>query len=311
MVDHGQSRRSFLRWVAGSLAGAWAGIPLLTHANEGRVPNLKPIPSSGEEIPVIGMGTWITFNVPESPDPLAVRTEILDTFFRRGGGMIDSSPMYGRAEAVVGHGLRELDYPEGLFAATKVWTRSTSTGREQQADSLDLWGVSRLDLQQVHNLQNWEAHLETLRERREAGEIRYIGITTSHGRRHDEMERIMRSEDLDFVQLTYNILDRQAEQRLLPLAAERDIAVIANRPFRRKALIERFEGHPLPDWADEIECENWPQFLLKFIVSHPHVTCAIPATSVVAHMEENMGALYGPLPDADMRERMVAYVGDL
>jgi len=290
---------------------AAAGWPFAGVASEAGAPYRKRIPSSGEAIPVIGMGTWITFNVPEDPGMLEVRTQILDTFFRRGGGMIDSSPMYGRAEAVVGHGLRELDYPAGVFSATKVWTRSTGKGRDQHADSLRLWGVDTLDLQQVHNLVNWEAHLETLRERREAGEIRYIGVTTSHGRRHDELERVLRSEALDFVQLTYNILDREAEQRLLPLARERGVAVIANRPFRRKALINRFEGHPLPDWAAEIECENWPQFLLKFIVSHPAVTCAIPATSVVAHMEENMGALYGPMPDAAMRERMTAYVGDL
>ncbi|WP_018176474.1 MULTISPECIES: aldo/keto reductase [Thioalkalivibrio] len=306
-----RSRRSFLRWMAGSAVAAGAGWPLVGGTAEGREPQRKPIPSSGEEIPVIGMGTWITFNVPEDPEALAVRTRILDTFVRRGGGMIDSSPMYGRAEAVVGHGLRELGHPEGVFSATKIWTRSTSTGRDQHSESRDLWGVDTLDLQQVHNLQNWEAHLETLRERREAGEVRYIGVTTSHGRRHDELERILRREDLDFVQLTYNVLDREAEQRLLPLARERGVAVIANRPFRRKALINQFAGHPLPDWAAEIECENWPQFLLKFIVSHPDVTCAIPATSVVAHMEENMGALYGPMPDAGMRSRMVAYVQDL
>ncbi|WP_026279215.1 MULTISPECIES: aldo/keto reductase [unclassified Thioalkalivibrio] len=306
-----RSRRSFLRWMAGSALVVGAGWPVVAGASEGREPQRKPIPSSGERIPVMGMGTWITFNVPEDPDALAVRTRILDTFIRRGGGMIDSSPMYGRAEAVVGHGLRELGHPEGAFAATKVWTRSTATGREQHAKSRELWGVDTLDLQQVHNLQNWEAHLETLSERRAAAELRYIGVTTSHGRRHDELERILRREELDFVQLTYNILDREAEQRLLPLAREHGVAVIANRPFRRKALINQFEGHPLPDWAAEIECANWPQFLLKFIVSHPDVTCAIPATSVVAHMEENMGALYGPLPDADMRSRMVAYVGAL
>ena len=310
MIDRRRSRRSFLKLAAASAAGWWASLSPAGFAAE-RAPHRKPIPSSGERIPVIGMGTWITFNVPDAPGPMAVRREILGRFFARGGGMIDSSPMYGRAEAVVGDCLRALDRPEALFSATKIWTRSTSTGRDQHADSLDLWGAGRLDLQQVHNLQNWQAHLETLRERREAGEVRYIGITTSHGRRHDEMERIMRSEDLDFVQLTYNILDREAEQRLLPLATERGIAVIANRPFRQKALIERFEDHPLPDWAAEIECENWPQFLLKFIVSHPDVTCAIPATSVVAHMGENMGALYGPMPDAAMRERMVAWVGDL
>ncbi len=307
-VPNQRSRRSFLQWMAGSAIAAGTGWPLAGAAGEGREPNRKAIPSSGEEIPVIGMGTWITFNVADDPDALALRTEIVDTFFRRGGGMIDSSPMYGRAEAVVGHCLQELGHPEGLISATKIWTGSTGTGRNQHAKSLDLWGVDTLDVQQVHNLQNWEAHLETMREKREAGEIRYIGVTTSHGRRHNQLERILEREDLDFVQLTYNILDREAEERLLPLAREREVAVIANRPFRRKELIKRFESEPLPDWAGEIDCENWPQLLLKFIVSHPDVTCAIPATSVVEHMRENMGALYGPMPDDDMRQRMIEYV---
>jgi diketogulonate reductase-like aldo/keto reductase len=178
-------------------------------------------------------------------------------------------------------------------------------------DSRRLWGVSRFDLMQVHNLVNWPDHLRTIRRDRDAGLVRYIGITTSHGRRHEELLDIMRSEPIDFVQFTYNIVDREAEERLLPLAADRGIAVIINRPFQRKRLIRRFERHPLPEWASDIECRSWAQFLLKFVISHPAVTCAIPATSRVDHMQENMAVLQGPLPDAAMRQRMIAYTAKL
>jgi diketogulonate reductase-like aldo/keto reductase len=253
---------------------------------------------------VIGMGTWITFNVGDDPHALDVRTDILRTFFAAGGGMIDSSPMYGSAEAVLGKVLGRLDYPPGLFSATKVWTRSVDDGPAEIAASQRLWGVRRMDLFQVHNLLAWEGHLETLARMKAEGRLRYVGVTTSHGRRHRELEQIMASQPLDFVQLTYNIADRDAEARLLPLARERGIAVIANRPFRRGDLVRQAQRHPLPGWAAEIGCDNWPQVLLKFIVSHPAVTCAIPATSQVAHMRENMGAARGPLPDAAMRRRM-------
>ena len=174
-----------------------------------------------------------------------------------------------------------------------------------------LWGALPLDLIQIHNLVDWQAHLDTLKGWKAEGHLKYLGITTSHGRRHDDMAAIMGSEPLDFVQFTYNMADREAENRLLPLAADRGQAVIINRPFRRGSLIDRLERHPLPDWAAEIGCENWPQILLKFVVSHPAVTCAIPATSQVAHMEENMGAAYGRLPDETMRKRMIAYVEGL
>jgi diketogulonate reductase-like aldo/keto reductase len=257
------------------------------------------------------MGTWITFNVGEVPRLLRERTEILRTFFARGGGMIDSSPMYGSAEKVVGYCSSRLGKPEGLFSATKVWTRSTRGGRGQAQDSLNLWQVDRLDLQQVHNLVNWQGHLPMLRELKDQGKIRYLGITTSHGRRHDELARIMKSEPLDFVQLTYNIERREAEDRLLGLAQDRGIAVIANRPYGGSRVIDRAQSHPLPQWAREVHCRNWPEFLLKWIVSHPAVTCAIPATSQVVHMRENMGACQGELPGPKDRERMARYVAEL
>ncbi len=266
------------------------------------------IPSSGLEIPVIGMGTWITFNVGNDPKARRHRTGILRAFFAGGGGLIDSSPMYGSAEEVVGRGLAELGYPDALFSATKVWTSSASKGPEQVATSERLWGVNGFDLQQIHNLVSWEDHLPMLFEMKERGRIRHVGITTSHGRRHREVERVMNTQPIDFVQLTYNVVDREAEERLLPLAQDRGIAVIANRPFRGGSLVRRIQRERLPDWVREFDVVNWPQFLLKFIVSHPAVTCAIPATSQIEHMHENMGAATGILPDAEARKRMLEYV---
>jgi diketogulonate reductase-like aldo/keto reductase len=301
------SRRAFL----GSLAAlaALRGRPARAQGDLGPMLT-KKIPVSGEEVPVIGMGSWITFNVGDDPAMRAVRVQVLQEFFNRGGAVIDSSPMYGTSEEVIGHCLARIDNGRA-FCATKVWTPLQMFGPGQMEASRAYWGIERFDLMQIHNLLNWEGHLETLREDKAAGRIRYIGITTSHGRRHEELEQVMTEEPLDAVQLTYNILDREAEQRLLPLAAERGLAVIVNRPFRRKQLFSLFEQHPLPPWAGEIDCANWAQFFLKFVVSHPAVTCAIPATSRVDHMQENMGALYGRLPDAGLRERMIRYVETL
>ncbi|UHD16126.1 aldo/keto reductase [Thiocapsa bogorovii] len=303
------SRRAFLAALAvGPLP--FFTLPGKARAVEGQF-LAKPIPSTGEPLPVVGMGTWITFNVGDDPVARDARTDVLRTFFNSGGGMIDSSPMYGTAEAVVGSCLARLDRPKGLFSATKVWTSSTAEGLEQIAASERLWGLPRLDLLQVHNLVNWRDHLETLSAMKADGKVRYIGITTSHGRRHAELAQIMETQPIDFVQLTYNIADREAEARLLPLAAERGIAVIANRPFQGGSLIDRVERHPLPGWAREIDCTAWSQILLKFIVSHPAVTCAIPATSRVDHMEENMAGGRGGMPDAALRRRMAADVAAL
>jgi len=260
---------------------------------------------------VIGMGSWITFNVGGDRALRDQRAEVLREFFTRGGRVIDSSPMYGTSAKVIGYGLEKLGRPPQLFSAEKVWTWLQGDGPGQMEEQRASWGVGHFDLMQVHNLLNWEGHLETLKRWKEAGRIRYLGITTSHGSRRAEMEAVMKSQPLDFVQFTYNILDRAAEQRLLPLAADRGQAVLVNRPFRQKALIRRFEKHPLPDWAAEFGAASWPQFLLKFVISHPAVTCAIPATSRADHMAENMGALIGPLPDAELRWRMVATVESL
>ena len=271
----------------------------------------KVIPATGERLPVIGMGSWLTFNVGDDSRLRAERLAVLQAFFGEGGAMIDSSPMYGSSEEVIGYCLERISNKQALFSATKVWTIMRWLGVRQMKESRRLWGAERFDLMQIHNLLDWKAHLKTLVDWKAQGRVRYIGVTTSHGRRHDDMENMIAEQPLDFVQFTYNILDRQAERRLLPMAAERGLAVIVNRPFRRGTLFDRFERHPLPGWAAEFDCANWAQFFLKFIVSHPAVTCAIPATTRVDHMRENMGAAYGRLPDPETRERMISYVESL
>lgn len=271
----------------------------------------RPIPSSGEALPAVGLGSWITFNVGNDPLARAACAEVMQQFFAAGGQMIDSSPMYGSSQAVIGEALTRLGQTGQVFSADKVWISGGAHGPGQIEESRRYWNVPRFDLLQVHNLRSWEEHLPTLLAMKAACRLRYVGITTSEGRRHTEFEAVMRRQPLDFVQLTYNILDREADARLLPLAQERGIAVIVNRPFQQGVLLRRLERYPLPEWAAEIDCSNWAQFVLKFIVSHPAVTCAIPATTQVAHVRENMGAAYGRLPDAALRRRMVAYVEQL
>ncbi|PWQ92129.1 aldo/keto reductase [Leucothrix pacifica] len=264
----------------------------------------KKIPSTGEAIPVIGMGTWITFNVGDDTQARNQRTEVLKTFFDLGGTMVDSSPMYGSAEAVMGYALDRLGRPQdSLFSTTKVWTRRD--GKAQIDESFRLWGLDKFDLFQVHNLLNWEEHLPYLLELKKRGVIRYVGITTSHGRRHAELEQLINEQPLDFVQLTYNVLDRDVEQRLLPAAQRNGVAVIVNRPFQGGRLFDIVEGKPLPPSAADIGCENWAQYFLKFVVSHPAVTCAIPATSQIAHLQQNMGSMHGELPTANQRDTML------
>lgn len=304
---YGMTRRDFLRAsAAAGIAATWPGG--VGHAEGVRT---KTIPATGETIPAVGMGTWITFNVGDDIAARNSRTEVLRNFFAQGGGMIDSSPMYGSSEDVIGYGLDKLGPQPALFSATKIWSRYRESGVEQVANSERLWGVKPFDLMQIHNLVGWRTHMNTLLEMKEQGRIRYIGVTTWHGHRHDELEEVMRTQPIDFVQLTYNIVDRKAEERLLPLARERGLGVIANRPFRRGALFDWYQTKPLPNWSSEFDAANWAQFFLKFIISHPALTCAIPATTRVEHMLENMGALHGRLPDPDMRQRMAAYVESL
>lgn len=269
----------------------------------------KPL-ADGSRIPAIGMGTWLTFDVGEDAHAQRARRAVLQTFFGMGGRVVDSSPMYGSSQAVVGASLQNIPGAP-VFAADKVWTRGRAAGRAQIEASRQLWGVARFDLLQVHNLVDWEVQIETLLQMKAEGRVRYVGVTSYAGLRYDEIAAIMESRPLDFVQITYNIFDREAEARILPVAGEKGVAVIANRPFREGALIDHFAGKPLPGVAGEIGAANWPQFLLKFIISHPAVTVAIPATRRVDHMRENMAALTGPVPDETLRVRMAAAAAEI
>lgn len=257
------------------------------------------------------MGTWLTFAVGDDEVERAIRCKVLQTFSEHGGVMIDSSPMYASSQDVIGACLARLPGKNAVFSATKVWVPGKWLGVKQMETSRERWGVKRFDLMQIHNMLDWETHLETLKAWKAEGKIRYIGITTSHGRRHEELEQAMRKEAFDFVQFTYNIAKRAAEKRLLPLAAERGMAVIINRPFDGGDLFKHVKSKVLPSWAKEFDCDNWAQFFLKFIISHPSVTCAIPATSRVDHMIENMGALSGRLPDQALRNRMLQHFSAL
>jgi diketogulonate reductase-like aldo/keto reductase len=298
-------RRAFLLRVLPALAGGDA----FAQSAASALPLTKPIPSSREQIPLVGLGSWITFNVGNDRPARDQCAEVMRNFFAAGGRLIDSSPMYGSSQGVIGDGLQKLAAQRQVFSADKVWT--SAPGAPQIEASRRLWHVDRFDLLQVHNLLAWQEQLPLLESMKAAGRLRYVGITTSEGRRHREMEQIMRTHALDFVQLTYNLLDREAEQRLLPLARERGIAVLANRPFREGALLRQLQRHALPAWAAEIGCVSWAQFALKFIVSHPALTCAIPATSNVAHVRENMAAASERMPDEAFRRRMAAHVEKL
>ncbi len=281
--------------------------------------HMRSIPGSGERIPAVGMGSWLTFDIAGNSNS-AVRADalrqVLQTFFDRGGALIDTSPMYGSSEQVIGELLRPganaVIGRERVFAATKVWTIGEAAGRGQMEDSLALWRAGRsafpgnktFDLMQIHNMMDWQTHLGTLKTWKTEGRIRYIGITTSHGSRSGDLAAAMKVERFDFVQFTYNLTDRSAESRLLPLAQDRGAAVIINRPFDGGGLFRRTRGMPMPAWATELGCKSWADYFLKFIISHPAVTCAIPATSQSSHMAENMHAHLGDLPDAGMRRRM-------
>jgi len=304
MSIHHPTRRAVLAGGT-ALAVSAAATPLAAQAAQALI---RPIPSTGDAIPAVGLGSWITFNVGEDPVLRDECAAVMAAFFDSGGRMIDSSPMYGSSQPVIGYGLSKLDAPP-VFSADKVWTSSDGPGQIEQ--SRQYWGVQRFDLLQVHNLVAWQDHLKTLYAMKDAGQLRYVGITTSEGRRHDLFEEIMRTEPLDFIQLTYNIVDREVEERLLPLARDRGMAVIVNRPFQQGDLIRDLAGETLPDWAAEIGATSWAQFILKFILAHPAVTVAIPATSRVEHVRENLAAGIGPLPDEAMRRRMAAYVEQL
>ncbi|WP_119169079.1 aldo/keto reductase [Algihabitans albus] len=302
-------RRRFLIGSLGGVLGLAAAQPLAAAAwGQTAGSDLRRIPSSGQTVPAVGLGSWITFNVGDDPLLRDESVEVMAAFVEEGGGMIDCSPMYGSSQDTIGYGLERLGRPDSVFSAEKVWTNAAGEGRAQIAETRRKWGLPRFDLLQVHNLVAWEGHLDTLFGMKAAGELGYVGITTSHGRRHDLLERIMETQPIDFVQLTYNVLDRDAEDRLLPLAREKGIGVIVNRPFQGGALTRRLRSAPLPEALHEIGAETWAQAILKYILSEPAVTVAIPATTQVAHLRDNKAAARGPLPDPALRAQIVEQV---
>lgn len=268
----------------------------------------RPIPSSGEHLPIIGLGTWQTFDAGPSPAERAPLEEVLREFVSHGGRLIDSSPMYGNSEAVAGDLAAKLGVRSKLFVATKVWTSGRIAGVRQMEESERRLRARPIDLMQVHNLVDAATHVDTLEAWKREGRVRYVGITHYTASAHDDVIRMMERRRVDFVQINYSVAERHAEQRLLPAARERGVAVIANRPFASGDLFRRLRARPLPPWAAEIGCTSWAQILLKFIVSHPAVICAIPATSKAAHLRDNMAAGLGPMPDAAMRRRIASEV---
>ncbi|HYB70797.1 MAG TPA: aldo/keto reductase [Candidatus Bathyarchaeia archaeon] len=299
-------RRAFLR-VAGSVAGAGLGTMLMPSGARGEGLLERRIPGSGEALPAVGLGTWQVFDVTGDAAGLAQARETLRAFAAAGGRVIDSSPMYGASESVTGQLADELDLSDKFFVATKVWTSGKQAGIRQMEESMRRLRVSRLDLMQVHNLVDVDTHLATLRDWKAAGRVRYLGVTHYHAGAHAELERWIRKGDVDFVQVNYSLAEPEAERSLLGAAAASGAAVIVNRPFAEGAMFERVKGRAVPEWAKEAGCTSWAQFFLKWIVGHPAVTCAIPATRNPRHLADNMGAAVGPLPDAAMRRRMAEH----
>jgi aryl-alcohol dehydrogenase-like predicted oxidoreductase len=299
------SRRSWLKTAAGCAALALMSPPLSAQA-----PAMlkRPIPSSREPLPVVGVGTWQTFDVAaDAPEREELR-EVLKLLVDAGGSVVDSSPMYGRSERVAGDLAAELKLRDRLFFATKVWTSGREAGIRQMESSLKLMRTQRMDLMQVHNLLDVSTHAKTLREWKDAGRIRYAGITHYHAGAYGELEKLIRTKEWDFVQFNYSMAERDAEQRLLPVCADMGVAVIVNRPFSFGGLFPRVKGKALPQWAAEFDCASWAQFFLKYLLGHPAVTCVIPGTRRVAHLQDNVRAGMGRLPDAAMRKRMAQYL---
>lgn len=305
------ARRRILKLLAGVPAMA-----LIPSVQAAEMPLKRAIPKTGELLHAIGLGTWQTFDVGGDAAGRAAAREVLARFFKAGGQMVDSSPMYGSSEAVVGDLVADLGAEKSLFLATKVWTTGREAGMRQMEESFRRMRTltssqRRMDLMQVHNLTDVKTQLKTLREWKEQGRIRYLGITHYHEGAYAELERLIKSENLDFAQFNYNVATTAAEERLLPLCADTRTAVIVNRPFEEGDLFRRVKGRELPKWAGEFDCRSWAQFFLKFILAHPAVTCAIPATRNPDYLVDNMGAALGRLPDAAMRRRMVQYARNL
>lgn len=311
--DDGLTRQGFLgaalaAAVGGGAAAQGTSQGISQGINQAAPLHRRPIPASGETLPVIGLGTWRGFDVGARPAERAPLREVVATLIGQGGRVIDSSPMYGRAEGVTGDLVADLKAREKIFLATKVWTSGREAGIAQMRRSFQLLRTERLDLMQIHNLLDWRTHLPTLRAWKEEGRLRHIGISHYTESAYDAVEAVLRAERLDVLQINYALDDRASENRLLPLAAERGVAVLVNRPFGGGGLLRRLAHAPLPDYAAEISCTSWAEILLKFVVSHPAVTCAIPGTADPGHMAANLRAGTGPLPDEALRRRMAATI---
>jgi len=299
---NGLTRREFCGLA---LAGAMAPAGLAAESEPTQMLT-RAIPGSGERLPVIGMGTSGTFDVGATTEDRAALRQVLEAFYAAGASVIDTSPMYGRAERVTGDLVAELGARNRTFIATKVWTNGRERGLEQIRESMQLLRTDVLDLLQIHNLVDWNTHIRSLRELKDQGRIRYTGITHYTVASHEDLEAVLRQQAFDFVQLNYSIATRNAERRLLPFCQERGIAVLVNRAYEDGALFARVRGRPLPGWARDIDCASWGQIFLKYVVSHPAVTCVIPATSRLEHMRDNLQAGLGRLPDDALRARMAA-----
>ena len=309
------SRREAARLLSLSAAGLLLSRTALAAEQKQPATNLtllqRAVPSSGEKLPVIGLGTWQVFDVGPGTAERRPLEEVMGLFVKLGGRVVDSSPMYGRAEQVVGEIAAKLDLHRSLFLATKVWTTGKEAGITSMERSLAKLQARKIDLMQVHNLIDVKTHLATLRDWKEQGRARYFGITHYNSSGHSEVARLLRDEKFDFLQINYSLLEREAEKEILPLAQERGVAVLVNRPFGGGNLFARVREKPLPEWAGEFDCQSWAQFLLKWIVAHPAVTCAIPATSKARHLADNMQAGVGRLPDAKQRQRMLELLSQL
>ncbi len=302
------ARRRALRLLAG--CGTLA--LMASNANAQTTALLKrPIPRSGEPLPAVGVGTWQTFDVGPKASERAELSEVLRLLAQAGGSVIDSSPMYGKSEGVVGELAAALGLREKLFYATKVWTSGRDAGIRQMEASFRLMRTQRMDLMQVHNLLDLAVHAKTLKEWKAAGRIRYIGITHYHDGAHAELEKIVKTREWDFVQFNYSMAEPGAERRLLPACADSGTAVLVNRPFSQGHLFPKVKGKPLPAWAADFDCASWAQFFLKYLLGHPAVTCVIPGTSRITHMKDNLQAGMGRLPDTAMRRRMTEYLASM
>jgi aryl-alcohol dehydrogenase-like predicted oxidoreductase len=302
------SRRSALKILGGLTLAAHPALGATAAVTRNMPIAKRSIPRSGELLPVVGVGTWQTFDVgPKAPER-AELGEVLRLLTERGASVVDSSPMYGEAERVVGDLTSELGLREKLFFATKVWTQGRDAGIRQMEQSFKLMRVKRMDLMQIHNLLDVDAHTKTLREWKAAGRVRYVGITHYHSGAYRDLERLVKTKQYDFVQFNYSMAERDAEERLLPVCADSGTAVIINRPFAEARLFGRVKGKSLPPWAEDFDCASWGEFFLKWVLGHPAVTCVIPGTRRRVHMEDNLQAGSGRLPDAEMRRRMLEYL---